>query len=286
MDDYNKIVLITGARGQLGCDLVKELEKRNIKFIATDSDDLDITNKSLVSSFFAKHNISCVIHSAAFTQVDKAEEEKELTHKINVLGTENIVNQCIKYDIPMVYFSTDYIFGGEGDKPYKIDDKANPLGEYAKSKYEGELLVKKLKKFFIIRISWVFGKNGNNFIKTMLKLSETKNELNVVYDQVGSPTYTIDLSKLVADMIQTDKYGVYHATNEGFVSWADFAREIFKKANKNVLVHDVTTEEYNAKALRPKNSRLDKSKLIEKGFYKLPTWQDALDRFLKELEIY
>lgn len=283
MNDNEKIVLITGARGQLGCDLVNELSNRNIKFIATDSDDLDITNDTLVSSFFDKHNVTCVIHSAAFTQVDKAEEEKELAYKINVKGTENIVNECKKYDIPMVYFSTDYIFGGEGDKPYKVDDKANPLGEYAKTKYEGELLVRKLNKYFIIRISWVFGKNGNNFIKTMLKLSETKTELNVVSDQIGSPTYTVDLSKLVADMIKTDKYGVYHATNEGFVSWADFAREIFKVANKNVIVHDVTSEEYNAKAKRPKNSRLDKSKLIENGFYKLPTWQDALNRFLKEL---
>lgn len=283
MNDNEKNILITGAKGQLGYDLVRELKHRNINFIATDYDDLDITDETKVTEFFNYHKISCVIHSAAFTQVDKAEEEKELTHKINVFGTANIVNECKKYDIPMAYFSTDYIFGGEGDKPYSVDDKANPLGEYAKSKYEGELLVKKLNKFFIIRISWVFGKNGNNFIKTMIKLSETKNELNVVSDQIGSPTYTVDLSKLVVDMIQTDKYGVYHATNEGFVSWADFAREIFKKANKNVAVHDVTTEEYNAKALRPKNSRLDKSKLIENGFSKLPTWQDALDRFLKEI---
>ena len=183
----------------------------------------------------------------------------------------------------MVYFSTDYIFGGEGDKPYSENDEAKPLGEYAKSKYEGELLVRKLTKFFIVRISWVFGINGNNFIKTMLRLSETKKELNVVSDQIGSPTYTVDLSKLIIDMIQTDKYGVYHATNEGFVSWSDFAREIFKKANKNVIVHDVTTEEYNAKALRPKNSRLSKAKLVENGFNKLPSWQDALDRFLIEL---
>ena len=263
---------------------MKELESRNIKYLATDYDNLDITDDIKVSKFFSEHNISCVIHSAAFTQVDKAEEEKELTHKINVIGTSNIVNECMKKDIPMVYFSTDYIFGGEGDKPYSEDDKANPLGEYAKSKYEGELLVKKLKKYFIIRISWVFGINGKNFIKTMLQLSETKKELNIVSDQIGSPTYTVDLSKLVADMIQTDKYGVYHATNEGFVSWADFAREIFKRANVDVVVHDVTTEEYNAKALRPKNSRLNKSKLVENGFNKLPSWQDALDRFLIELK--
>lgn len=283
MSDNEKFVLITGARGQLGHDLVKELNKRNIKFLATDSDDLDITDEVKVKNFFKENNISCVIHSAAFTQVDKAEEEKELNRKINVLGTNNIVNECMKYDIPMVYFSTDYIFGGEGDASYHEDDKANPLGEYAKSKYEGELLVKKLKKYFIVRISWVFGINGNNFIKTMIKLSETRKELNVVSDQIGSPTYTVDLSKLIIDMIQTDKYGVYHATNEGFVSWADFAREIFKMINKDVIVHDVTTEEYNAKAPRPKNSRLSKMKLIENGFQKLPSWQDALGRFLKEL---
>ena len=285
MADNEKVVLITGARGQLGFDLVKELKSHNISFVATDSDDLDITDETRVKDFFSNHDISCVIHSAAFTQVDKAEEEKDLTHKINVLGTENIVNECMKYDIPMVYFSTDYIFGGEGDKPYKVDDKANPLGEYAKSKYEGELLVKKLKKYYIVRISWVFGINGNNFIKTMLKLSETKKELNVVSDQIGSPTYTVDLSKLVVDMIKTDKFGVYHATNEGYVSWADFARAIFDKTNKDVVVHDVTTEEYNAKALRPKNSRLDKSKLDREGFHRLPTWQDALDRFIKELNV-
>lgn len=283
MNDNEKIVLVTGARGQLGHDIVKELTNHNIKYIATDSDDLDITDEKMVKDFFENHSISHVIHSAAYTQVDKAEVEKELNHKINVYGTSNIVNECMKYDIPMVYFSTDYIFGGEGSEPYHVDDKANPLGEYAKSKYEGELLVKKLNKYYIVRISWVFGINGNNFIKTMLKLAETKNELNIVSDQIGSPTYTVDLSKLIIDMIQTDKYGVYHATNEGFVSWADFAREIFKRTNKNVVVHNVTTEEYNAKALRPKNSRLDKSKLVENGFSKLPTWQDALDRFLKEL---
>ena len=283
MNDNEKFVLITGARGQLGYDLVKELKSRNIKYLATDSDDLDITNEAKVISFFKGHNISCVIHSAAFTQVDRAEDEKELNHKINVDGTANIVNECMKYDIPMVYFSTDYVFGGEGNKPYCEDDEAKPLGEYAKSKYEGELLVRKLTKYFIVRISWVFGINGNNFIKTMLRLSETKKELNVVSDQIGSPTYTVDLSKLIIDMIKTDKYGVYHATNEGFVSWSDFAREIFKKANKSVIVHDVTTEEYNAKALRPKNSRLSKTKLVENGFNKLPTWQDALDRFLIEL---
>ena len=283
MDINEKIILVTGAKGQLGYDIVKEQKKNNIKYIATDSDDLDITNEPKVKSFFKEHNVSYVIHCAAFTQVDKAEEEKELNYKINVLGTANIVNECKKYDIPMVYFSTDYIFGGEGDKPYYEDDKANPLGEYAKSKYEGELLVKKLNKYYIVRISWVFGINGNNFIKTMLKLSETKKELNVVSDQIGSPTYTVDLSKLIIDMIKTDKYGVYHATNEGFISWSDFAREIFKKANKNVVVHDVTTEEYNAKAKRPKNSRLCKDKLVENGFNRLPPWQDALSRFLIEL---
>ena len=283
MNNNEKVVLITGARGQLGFDLVRELKKRNMNYIATDSDDLDVTNESAIAKFFDEHSISTVIHSAAYTQVDKAEEEKELNHKINVVGTANIASACKKHDIPMVYFSTDYVFGGEGDKPYCVDDKANPLGEYAKSKYEGELEVKKLSKYFLIRISWVFGINGKNFINTMLKLSETKKELTVVADQIGSPTYTVDLAKLVIDMIETDKYGVYHATNEGYVSWADFAREIFKKANKDVLVKDVTTEEYNAKAHRPKNSRLDKSKLIEAGFSKLPTWQDALDRYLKEL---
>ena len=284
MNNEKKYVLVTGATGQLGSDIVDELNKSNIDNIGIGSAELDITDEEAVSDFFNSHNISYVIHCAAYTKVDLAEDEKDLNYEINVHGTKNLVIECRKKNIPLVFFSTDYIFGGDGDKPFKEDDEANPLCEYAIAKYKAEQEVKKLEKYFIIRISWVFGKNGNNFVKTMIKLSDTKNELNVVSDQIGSPTYTIDAAKAVVDMINTDKYGTYHLTNEGYVSWADFAREIFKKTNKSVKVNNVTTEAYNAKARRPKNSRLDKSKYINAGFKKMPTWQDALDRYLKEIK--
>lgn len=285
MDNDIRYVLVTGATGQLGSDIVKELNSRGIHNIGIGSADLDITDDEAVFNFFNSYKFSYVIHCAAYTKVDMAEDDKDTNYSINVHGTSNIVSQCYKYNIPMMYFSTDYIFGGDGDKPYKEDDKANPLGEYANAKYQAEQEVKKLNRYYIVRISWVFGKNGNNFIKTMIKLSETKKELNIVSDQIGSPTYTVDLASAVSDMIGTEKYGVYHLTNEGYVSWADFAREIFKKINKDIVVHDVTTEEYNAKAKRPKNSRLDKSKYLNAGFKKMPTWQDALDRYLKEINV-
>lgn len=285
MDNDIKYVLVTGATGQLGSDIIKELNNRGIHNIGIGSADLDITDDEAVFNFFNSYKFSYVIHCAAYTKVDMAEDDKDANYSINVHGTSNIVSQCYKYNIPMMYFSTDYIFGGDGDKPYKEDDKANPLGEYANAKYQAEQEVKKLDRYYIVRISWVFGKNGNNFIKTMIRLSETKKELNIVSDQIGSPTYTVDLANAIVDMIGTEKYGVYHLTNEGYVSWADFAREIFKKTNKDVVVHDVTTEEFNAKAKRPKNSRLDKSKYLNAGFKKMPTWQDALDRYLKEINV-
>lgn len=275
-------ILVTGAQGQLGSDIVVELEKRKIEYIATDINMLDITDKNTVDNFFDNNGPTHVIHCAAYTAVDKAEEDVNICRKVNVDGTANLVEACRRLNLPMMYFSTDYIFGGDGDHPYKIDDPANPLGVYAKTKYEGELKVVTLDKFFIIRISWVFGKNGNNFINTMMRLSEEKDELKVVNDQIGSPTYTKDLSVLICDMIQTEKYGIYHASNEGFVSWYDFAQKIFELTGKNTKVLPVTTKEYNAKAHRPKNSRLDKSKLTEMGFNLLPTWQDALQRYLKE----
>ena len=285
MDNNIKYVLVTGATGQLGSDIVKELNSRGIHNIGIGSADLDITDDEAVFNFFNSYKFAYVIQCAAYTKVDMAEDDKDANYSINVRGTSNIVSQCYKYNIPMVYFSTDYIFGGDGDKPYKEDDNANPLGEYANAKYQAEQEVKKLDRYYIVRISWVFGKNGNNFIKTMIKLSETRKELNIVSDQIGSPTYTVDLASAVVDMIGTEKYGVYHLTNEGYVSWADFAREIFKKTNRDIVVHDVTTEEYNAKAKRPKNSRLDKSKYLNAGFKKMPTWQDALDRYLKEINV-
>ena len=275
-------ILVTGAQGQLGSDIIAELDKRKIEYIATDINMLDITDKNSVDNFFDNNGPTHVIHCAAYTAVDKAEEDENICRKVNVDGTANLVEASRRLNLPLMYFSTDYIFGGEGDAPYKIDDPANPLGVYAKTKYEGELKVVTLDKFFIIRISWVFGKNGNNFINTMMRLSEERDELKVVNDQIGSPTYTKDLSVLVCDMIQTDKYGIYHASNEGFVSWYDFAKKIFELTGKTTKVLPVSTEEYNAKAHRPKNSRLDKSKLVEMGFNPLPTWQDALQRYLKE----
>lgn len=282
IDKTKEYVLVTGATGQLGSDIVKVLTERKIDVIGVGSKDLDLTDDNAVLNFFDTYKFSCVIHSAAYTKVDAAEDEKELNYNINVHGTENIVSGCYKYNIPMMYFSTDYVFGGEGDIPFKEDDKVNPLCEYAKAKYQGEEIVKKLKEYYIIRISWIFGKGGNNFVKTMLKLAETKKSLNVVSDQVGSPTYTVDLAKEVVDVIQSKKYGIYHITNEGYVSWADFARAIFRIKGIDMDVNDVTTEEYNAKAKRPKNSRLDKTKLYESGFKKMPMWDDALKRYLVE----
>ncbi len=277
-------ILITGAKGQLATDIVGALkDEKDINLLLADIDELDITDENKVKKYFDENKIDMVIHTAAWTRVDDAENNKEIVYKINVLGTKYLVDNCDKKNTPMIYFSTDYVFGGEGDKPYKEDDKINPLGYYAVTKYEGEKEVMRLKKYFILRISWVFGKNGNNFINTMLRLSETHDTLTVVNDQVGSPTYTVDVASVIKQFVRSDKYGVYHVTNEGYVSWADFAREIFKKANKNVKVIDVTTEEYNAKAMRPKNSRLDKSKLRENGFTPLPTWEDALDRYLRSL---
>lgn len=278
-----KLILVTGATGQLGSDIMAELQKQNLKALGVGSKDLDITNKEDVVKFFENHKICHVIHTAAYTKVDLAETEKELNYKINVIGTKNIVEECKKYDIPMTYFSTDYVFGGEGKDPHKVNDEVKPLCEYAKAKLEGENIVKTLNKCFIIRISWIYGKNGSNFVKTMIKLSKEKKELKIVADQIGSPTYTVDIAKEVVEVIKSEKYGVYHITNEGYVSWADFAREIFKIKNLNVKVIDVTTEEYAAKANRPKNSRLDKSNLYDAGFDIMPTWQDALNRFLAEM---
>lgn len=283
MDSKDYYVLITGVSGQLGYDINIELQNRNIKTLAVSSKDLDLTNENMVKELFAKNAFTHVIHCAAYTKVDLAEDEKDIVNDVNVNGTKYLAYECEKLNIPLMFFSTDYVFEGVGCKPYKVYDQQNPKGQYAISKYNAEKIVEKINKFFIIRISWVFGMNGNNFVKTMLKLSESKTELNIVCDQVGSPTYTKDLSKLACDIIFTKEYGIYHATNEGYVSWSDFAREIFKLINKDIKVNDVSTEEYGAKAPRPKNSRLDKSKLLNKGFYLLPTWQDALYRYLKEI---
>ena len=311
-------VLVTGVAGQLGHDVMNELAKRGYEGIGTDLASeysgiadgtavtkmpyvsMDITDAEIVEKNIVDLHPDVVVHCAAWTAVDLAEDEDKQAkvHAINVGGTENIAKACKKTDAKMVYISTDYVFDGQGETPWDPDCKDyKPLNVYGKSKLEGELAVSgTLDKYFIVRIAWVFGKNGNNFIKTMLKVGKNHDKLTVVKDQIGTPTYTFDLARLLVDMIETDKYGYYHATNEGgYISWYDFAVEIFRQAEalgqteydaEHLQVAPVTTEEYGvSKAARPFNSRLNKSKLTANGFKLLPTWQDALGRYLKEIEI-
>jgi dTDP-4-dehydrorhamnose reductase len=279
-------VLVTGVKGQLGFDVVNELEKRGHVAVGTDVHNMDITDKAQVDAVIKEANPDAVIHCAAYTAVDLAEDNIDLCRRINADGTRNIAEVCKELDIKMIYISTDYVFDGEGTHFWQPDDARSPLNVYGQTKYEGELAVETiLEKYYIVRIAWVFGVNGKNFIKTMLNLGKTRDHLTVVNDQIGSPTYTYDLSKLLVDMVETDKYGRYHATNEGLCSWYDFAREIFKQAGyDHVTVSPVSASEYPAKAKRPSNSRMCKDKLTENGFEKLPTWQDALGRYLKEIE--
>ncbi|MDE5755679.1 MAG: dTDP-4-dehydrorhamnose reductase [Clostridia bacterium] len=280
-------VLVTGVKGQLGFDVVKELEKRGQEAIGVDVEEMDITDKQQVSDVLQRVKPDAVVHCAAWTAVDAAEDNVDKVRLVNAIGTENIAKECKKLGCKMMYISTDYVFDGNGTQPWKPDCKDyKPLNVYGMTKLEGELAVaENLEKFFVVRIAWVFGKNGNNFIKTMLKVGKTHDVLRVVNDQIGTPTYTYDLARLLVDMIDTDKYGFYHATNEGgYISWYDFAKEIFKQAGYSTQVIPVTTAEYGlSKAARPFNSRLDKSKLVENGFELLPTWQDALSRYLKEI---
>ena len=293
-------VLVTGVKGQLGFDVVNELKEKNIEAVGVDIEEMDITDKASVDKVIKEVNPDAVIHCAAWTAVDAAEDEdkQEKVKLVNVNGTQNIADVCKELDIKMMYISTDYVFNGEGTEPWQPDCKDYaPQNVYGQTELDGELAVANtLDKYFIVRIAWVFGKNGNNFIKTMLKVGKNHDQLKVVSDQIGTPTYTFDLAKLLVSMIVTDKYGYYHATNEGgYISWWDFTKEIFKQATemgydryseKNITVTPVTTAEYGvSKAKRPFNSRLDKSKLVENGFTPLPTWQDAVSRYLKELDI-
>lgn len=293
-------VLVTGVKGQLGFEVVNELKEKNIEAVGVDIEEMDITDKASVDKVIKEVNPDAVIHCAAWTAVDAAEDEdkQEKVKLVNVNGTQNIADVCKELDIKMMYISTDYVFNGEGTEPWQPDCKDYaPQNVYGQTKLDGELAVANtLDKYFIVRIAWVFGKNGNNFIKTMLKVGKNHDQLKVVSDQIGTPTYTFDLAKLLVSMIVTDKYGYYHATNEGgYISWWDFTKEIFKQATemgydryseKNITVTPVTTAEYGvSKAKRPFNSRLDKSKLVENGFTPLPTWQDAVSRYLKELDI-
>ena len=301
-------VLVTGVAGQLGHDVMNELAKRGYDGIGSDIAEsyagvqdgtavtsmpyvrLDITEEAAVKKTISEINPDVVVHCAAWTAVDAAEDEenKDKVFAINVNGTRFIAESCKSIAAKMVYISTDYVFDGQGTAPWTADCKDYaPLNVYGKTKLEGELAVSRtLDNYFIVRIAWVFGVNGNNFIKTMLNVGKKFDTLKVVNDQIGTPTYTYDLSRLLVDMIETDKYGYYHATNEGgYISWYDFACEIFKQAGYTTKVNPVTTEEYGiSKAKRPFNSRLDKSKLSENGFELLPTWKDALQRYLKDIE--
>lgn len=281
-------VLVTGVKGQLGYDVVRELEKRGHTAVGVDIDEMDITDATAVERVLTETQPEAVIHCSAFTAVDRAEDETELCRRVNVEGTKNIAKICKKLDCKMLYLSTDYIFSGDGERPWEPDDEASPLNAYGQSKYDGELALKKyVEKYFIVRISWVFGINGNNFIKTMLRLGRENGAVKVVDDQIGSPTYTYDLSRLLVDMIESGRYGAYHATNEGICSWYEFAKEIFRAAGMNdVSVTPVKSGEFPVKAKRPKNSRMSKEKLVANGFTLLPAWQDAVARYMKELEVF
>ncbi len=300
-------IFVTGVGGQLGHDVMNELHSRCYEGVGSDIAPvysgvqdgtavttmpyvaMDITDAEAVEKTLTAENPDVVIHCAAWTAVDLAEDEDKIekVRAINAGGTQNIANVCKKLDCKMVYLSTDYVFDGQGERPWEPDCKDyKPLNVYGQTKLEGELTVANtLEKFFIVRIAWVFGLNGNNFIKTMLSVGQKHDTVRVVCDQIGTPTYTLDLARLLVDMIETDKYGYYHATNEGgYISWYDFTCEIFKQAGYTTKVIPVTTEEYGlSKAARPFNSRLDKSKLVQAGFEPLPTWQDALSRYLKEI---
>lgn len=300
-------VFVTGVNGQLGHDVINELIKRGHEGIGSDLKSeysgvqdnsavttakyipLDITVKEDVEKVIEEIKPDAIVHCAAWTNVDgaEAEENKEKVYKINVEGTRNIADAAKEADAKMLYLSTDYVFNGQGTEPWKPDEKNyKPLNYYGETKLGGELAVSELEKFFIVRIAWVFGLNGKNFIKTMINVGRTHDEVRVVNDQIGTPTYTLDLARLLVDMIETEKYGYYHATNEGgYISWYDFTKEIYKQANIPTRIVPVSTEEYGLSiAARPFNSRLDKSKLIENGFEPLPDWKDAVARYLKEMK--
>jgi dTDP-4-dehydrorhamnose reductase len=275
------MILVTGAAGQLGCDVVLELKRREIPHTGIDIADLDITDTDAVARYLTTLNPSSVIHCAAYTAVDKAEDEPELCMRVNRDGTENLARVCREIGAEMLYISTDYVFSGDGDTPYETDAPKAPLSIYGKSKLAGEeAVLRHLDKHYIVRISWVFGQNGNNFVKTMLRLAETRDEISVVADQIGSPSYTPDLAVLLCDMALSGKYGVYHATNEGFCSWAEFAAEIMRASGRKCKINPITTEQYPTKAMRPKNSRLSKSSLDNAGFSRLPAWQDSVGRYI------
>lgn len=274
-------ILVTGSTGQLGSDVVKELLKRGYSTLSPNRSELNLCSEDNIRNYILNSNCEAIVHCAAYTQVDKAEDEKDLCIKINATATKHIVKCAKILDIPMIYISTDYVFDGTKDGEYTENDETNPINIYGESKLAGEKYVQEiLDKYYIVRTSWVFNINGKNFIETMLRLSKANNQLSIVNDQIGSPTYTKDLSRLLVDMIETNKYGLYHATNEGYCSWYEFADTIFKLANINIDIKAINSNEYASRAKRPLNSKLSKDKLIEFGFKPLPHWEDALKDYL------
>ena len=274
-------ILVTGSTGQLGSDVVKELLKRGYSTLSPNRSEFNLCSEDSIINYILNSNCEAIVHCAAYTQVDKAEDEKDLCIKINATATKHIVKCAKILDIPMIYISTDYVFDGTKDGEYTENDETNPINIYGESKLAGEKYVQEiLDKYYIVRTSWVFNINGKNFIETMLRLSKTNNQLSIVNDQIGSPTYTRDLSRLLVDMLETNKYGLYHATNEGYCSWYEFANTIFKLANINIDIKAINSNEYASRAKRPLNSKLSKDKLIEYGFKPLPHWEDALKDYL------
>jgi len=276
-------VLVTGVKGQLGYDVCKVLSQRGIEHIGVDLEDFDITDRVATERFIADYRPDAIIHCSAYTAVDRAEDDALRCMAVNADGTSNVADVASKIGAKIMYISTDYVFPGTGERAYEPDDPTGPLSVYGKSKLAGEAAVRSAcDNHFIVRISWAFGKNGNNFVKTMLRLAKTKTDLNVVCDQIGSPTYTYDLARLLCDMIVTDRYGTYHATGEGLCSWAEFAEAIMQLSNNTTKIHPIPTSEYPSRAVRPLNSRMSKDKLEANGFERLPHWKDALVRYLKE----
>lgn len=274
-------ILVTGSTGQLGSDVVKELLKRGYSTLSPNRSEFNLCSEDSIRNYILNSNCEAIVHCAAYTQVDKAEDEKDLCIKINATATKHIAKCAKILDIPMIYISTDYVFDGTKDGEYTENDETNPINIYGESKLAGEKYVQEiLDKYYIVRTSWVFNINGKNFIETMLRLSKANNQLSIVNDQIGSPTYTKDLSRLLVDMLETSKYGLYHATNEGYCSWYEFANTIFKLANINIDIKAINSNEYASRAKRPLNSKLSKDKLIEYGFKPLPHWEDALKDYL------
>lgn len=277
--------MVTGVNGQLGYDVVKGLGKKGHTVLATDRKELDITDKDSVFAYIDAHQPDAIIHCAAYTNVDAAEENQDIAYQINSLGAKYLAEAASRIGSKIAYVSTDYVFNGEGTKPYEVDQQPSPLGVYGKTKLAGEEFIKEFNpNYFIVRTAWVFGVNGNNFVKTMLKLAAEREELGVVHDQIGSPTYTVDLAAFLVSLIETDKYGIYHATNEGYCSWYEFALEIFRQAEVSIKVNPLTSEQFPRPAARPKYSVLNKDRIVNEGFSPLQHWKMALSDYLEELQ--